>query len=123
MSFMEITHTNPGRVTKRLERWNEIFGTNNLLLKTIETQMDIAYEAVVRDAPVRTGYLRSTVYTKSGPDFAQIGVTAYYAYYVSEGKGGAGRKTRVANPFWKVNIASLSIETIMVVRNLFQGNF
>ena len=122
MSFITVEHSNSGAVTKRLGRWGEVFGSN-LIIETIEKQMDITYEAVFKMAPVRTGYLRSTIGVSSGKDFALIEVTANYAYYVSEGIGGRGRSTRVPNPFWKTNIASLSMETIMVVRNLFTQTF
>lgn len=121
MSFITVQHRNPGRVTKRLDRWSQIFGSN-LITETLEKQMDITYQAVYKMAPVRTGYLRSTIKVSSGKNFAQIAVTAYYAYYVSEGISRGGR-TRIANPFWKTNIASLSIETIIVVRNLFTSAF
>lgn len=120
MSFLEVTHTNPGAVTKRLDRWNKIFGTN-LIQETIEKQMDIAYEAIYKAAPVKTGYLRSTIKVTSGEGFASIAVTARYAWFVSEGypKG----RHRVANPYWTNTIAGLSMELILVVRNLFIGNF
>lgn len=121
MSLITVEHQNPKRVTNRLNRWSEIFGSN-LIIKTLEKQMDITYEAVYKSAPVRTGYLRSTIQVTSGKDFTQIAVTAYYAYYVSEGISAGGRR-RVPNPFWKANIAGLSLETIAIVRNLFQGNF
>ena len=121
MSFIEVQHNNPGAVTKRLDRWAQIFGSN-LIVETIEKQMDITYQAIYKAAPVRTGYLRSTIQVSSGKDYAQIAVTANYAYYVSEGISSGGRK-RVPNPFWKTNIAGLSIETIMVVRNLFAQVF
>lgn len=117
MSFIEVSHQNPGAVTKRLDRWSHIFGTN-LIIETLEKQMDITYAAVYKMAPYKTGYLRSTINVKSGSNFTQIGVTAYYAVYHHTGARG-----RPINPFWKTNIASLSLETIIVVRNLFQGNF
>lgn len=114
---MELTHQNPGAVTKRLDRWSQVFGSN-IIVKTIEKQLDITYETMYRMAPVKTGYLRSTINIKSGADYAQIGVTAYYAYYLHTGTRG-----RPMNPFWKTSVAGLAIETIVLVRNLFQGNF
>lgn len=117
MSFITVQHRNPGRVTKRLDRWSQIFGSN-LIVETIEKQLDITYQAVYKMAPYKTGYLRSTIKVASGKDYAQISVGAYYAYYLHTGTRG-----RPMNPFWKTNIASLSIETIIVVRNLFTQSF
>lgn len=117
MSFIEIQHTNPGAVTKRLDRWEKVFGSN-LIVETIEKQMDITYAAVYKMAPYKTGYLRSTIRVSSGKDFSQIGISAYYAVYHHLGVRG-----RPADPFWKTNIASLSIETIIVIRNLFTQMF
>lgn len=121
MSFITVEHQNPKKVTNRLNRWSEIFGSN-LIIKTLEKQMDITYEAIYKAAPVKTGYLRSTIGVTSGRDFTQVAVTAYYAYYVSEGITSGGRR-RTPNPYWRANIATLGLETVAVVRNLFLGNF
>lgn len=117
MSFITVQHSNPGAVTKKLDRWEKVFGSN-LIIETLEKQLDITYEMMYKMAPVKTGYLRSTIKVSSGKDFAQIAVTAYYAYYVATGTRG-----RTANPFWKTSIAGLSMETILVVRNLFAQMF
>lgn len=117
MSFITVEHHNPGRVTKRLDRWDQIFGSN-LIIETIEKQLDITYQQMYKVTPVRTGYLRSTINVSSGKDFAQIAVTANYAYFVD--RGARGRK---ANPFWTNSVAGLSIEIIIVVRNLFTQTF
>lgn len=117
MSFIEISHQNPGAVTKRLDRWSQIFGSN-LIIETIEKQMDITYQQMYKITPVRTGYLRSTIKVSSGADFAQIEVTARYAYYVDQGVRG-----RRANPFFTNSVVGLSIELIIIVRNLFTQTF
>lgn len=120
MSFITVEHQNKGGVTRRLDRWSQVFGSN-LVIETIEKQMDIVYQQMYKMAPERTGYLRSTIKVTSGADFVQIAVTARYAYYVDKGMPRGGR--RVANPFWSTNVVGLSMEMVMVVRNLFQGNF
>lgn len=124
LSFVERTHQNPGAVTGKLERWATIVGTN-LIQKTIEKQMDITYEQMYKLAPVKTGYLRSTIKVNSGGGprdaWAQITVTARYAYYVHAGMSPKGRRT--ADPFWSTSIAGLAMETIVVVRNLFASQF
>lgn len=79
--------------------------------------MDIIYQQMYKVTPVRTGYLRSTIKVSSGADFAQIEVTARYAYYVDTGKSPRGN--RKPNLFWTNSVAGLSIELIIVVRNLF----
>lgn len=120
MSFLEVVHQNPNAVTKRLDRWGVIFGSN-LIMETINKQLDITYEQMYKATPVRTGYLRSTIKVTAGSDFAQITVTARYAYYVDQGFPKGTRRRAV--PFWSNNIVGLSVELILVVRNLFQGNF
>jgi hypothetical protein len=80
--------------------------------------MDIVYQMMYKLSPVKTGYLRSTIKVSSGMDFAQIEVTANYAYYVATGTRG-----RRANPFWTNSVAGLGIEIIIVVRNLFTQTF
>lgn len=116
-SFIQVSHTNPGAVPKRLDRWGAIFGSN-LIMETVEKQLDIIYQQMYKITPERTGYLRSTIKVQSGDGFAQIMVTARYARYVNEGT----RRTR-AQPFWTNSIVGLSVELIIVVRNLFLGNF
>jgi len=103
-----------------MTRWSEIFGSN-LIMETIEKQLDITYQQMYKMAPVRTGFLRSTIKVSSGSDYAQIAVTARYAYYVETGKSPRG--ARRPNPFFSTSIAGLNIELIIVVRNLFLGNF
>lgn len=120
MSFITVEHQNKGAVTKRMQRWSQVFGSN-LIIETIEKQLDITYAQMYKMAPYRTGYLRSTIKVSSGSDYAQIAVTARYAYYVDTGKSPRGN--RRPQPFWSNNIVGLSIELIIVVRNLFQGNF
>lgn len=120
MSFVEISHQNPGAVTTKLSRWEHIMATN-LIQQTIEKQLDITYEQMYKMTPVKTGYLRSTIKVSSGDGWAQIAVTARYARYVDEGRSPRGK--RVAQPFWSNSVVGLSIEMIIVVRNLFSQNF
>ena len=118
MSFITVEHQNKGAVTKRMDRLNQVIYKNNLIVETIEKQMDITYQQMYKMTPVKTGYLRSTEKVSSGENYAQIAVTAYYANYVDKGTRG-----RAKQPFWTNSIIGLSLETILVVRNLFQGNF
>jgi hypothetical protein len=120
MSFITVEHQNPGAVTKRMARWSQIFGSN-LIIETIEKQLDITYAQMYKMTPYRTGYLRSTIKVTSGTDFAQIAVTARYAWYVDQGKSPRGSRPKTL--FWSNSVVGLSLETILVVRNLFQGNF
>lgn len=107
-------------VTKRLNRWSQIFGSN-LIMETIEKQLDITYAQMYKMAPYRTGFLRSSIKVSSGSDTAQIAVTARYAWYVDQGMSPRG--SRPKSLFWTSSVAGLNIELIIVVRNLFLGNF
>ena len=120
MSFVDVVHTSPGAVTRKMDRWVQIFD-NDLIMQTINKQLDITYQQMYKQTPVKTGYLRSTIKVTSGTDYAQIAVTARYAIYVDQGRSPRGR--RRAQPFWSNNIVGLSMEMIIVVRNLFIGNF
>ena len=120
MSFITVQHQNPGAVQKRMIRWSQVLRTD-LVMETIEKQLDIVYQQMYKATPVRTGYLRSTIKVSSGDGYAQIAVTARYAYYVDQGRSPRGK--RRAQPFWSNSVVGLSIEMIIVVRNLFQGNF
>ena len=99
-----------------MTRWSQIFGSN-LIMETIEKQLDITYQQMYKMAPVRTGFLRSTIKVSSGSDYAQIAVTARYAIYVDQGRSPRGR--RRAQPFWSSNVVGLSIDMIIAVRQLF----
>lgn len=103
-----------------MDRWSKIFGSN-LIMETIENQLDIIYAQMFKMTPVRTGYLRSSIKVSSGRDYAQIAVTARYAFYVDQGISPRG--IRPKSLFWTNSIAGLNIELILVVRNLFLGNF
>ncbi len=116
MSFIQLTHQNPGAVTKRMTRWSQIFGSD-LVMHTINTKLDDFYDIIFRATPVRTGYLRSTIKVASGDNYAQIAVTARYAIYVDQGRSPRGK--RRAQPFWSNNIVGMSIEMVIAVRQLF----
>jgi hypothetical protein len=103
-----------------LDRWSKIFGSN-LITETIEKQLDIIYAQMYKMTPYETGFLRSTIKVSSGKDYAQIAVTARYAYYVDQGMSPRGSRPKAL--FWTNSIAGLNIELIIVVRNLFLGNF
>lgn len=120
MPIIEVSHQNPGAVTKKLDRWGHI-QRSNLIMTTIEKQLDIIYEQMYKMTPVKTGYLRSTIKVSSGDDWAQITVSARYAIYVDQGRSPRGK--RAPQPFWSNSIISLSIEMIIVVRNLFSQAF
>lgn len=120
MSFVTVQHQNLGMVPKRLDRWNEIFG-KNLIIETIEKQLDITYAQMWKMTPERTGYLRSTIKVSKGDEWAQIAVSARYAYYVDQGISPRGSRPKAL--FWTNSVAGLGVELIIVVRNLFLGNF
>jgi hypothetical protein len=113
MSFLTVQHQNPGVVTKRLQTWSDI-QKNDLVMKTVINGLDDIYEYIWKSAPVRTGYLRSTIKTFSGDDFAAITVTAYYAWFQEK-----GTTRNKAHPFFYQNIASHSVDIIMAVRTLY----
>jgi HK97 gp10 family phage protein len=114
MSFLSVTHTNPGAVPKRLINWSNV-QKNDLVMKAVVNGLDDIYEYVWKSAPVRTGYLRSTIKTFSGEDYAAITVTAYYARF--QEKGTVKNKP---HPFFYGNIVSHSVDIIMAVRNLYK---
>lgn len=116
MAFIEQTHTNPNAVTRKLDGWGKIVGSD-LIMTTIHRKMDELYEKMYKVTPVKTGYLRSTINTMYGDGYAQITVAARYAYYVDQGKSPRG--PRRPQPFWSNSIAGFSIEMIIAVRQLF----
>jgi HK97 gp10 family phage protein len=63
--------------------------------KLIERLTDIAFAAAFWGAPVRTGYLVSTVYKQISDSEGVVGVTAFYAKAVVEGT--APHEIRPAN--------------------------
>lgn len=124
MSFTK-THTNPGAVTKKLARMSQIY-KSNLLAQTIEKQLDIVYERMYKMAPVKTGYMRSTIKMiveneGRGHVSGMITVTARYAYFVDQGMSPRGR--RAAQPFWSNNVVGLAVEMLIVIRNLYAQQF
>lgn len=84
MSFLEVIHTNPNAVTKRMDRWVQI-EESDLLMKTIYDKLDQLYQLIYKVTPVKTGYMRSTLKVSGGDGYAQIAVTAYYARFVERG--------------------------------------
>jgi hypothetical protein len=120
MSFITVQHSNPGKVTKRLEGWSEIF-RSNLILKTVIKGLDKRYDDIYRAAPERTGRLRQSIYIYNDDDSAEMGVGVYYGIYVDQGRSPRGR--RVPNPFWSNNIAGLSMQLIVDVRDLFASRW
>lgn len=99
---------------------------NNLLAQTIEKQLDIVYERMYKMAPVKTGYMRSTIkmiVENEGRNHVSgmITVTARYAYFVDQGISPRGR--RPAQPFWSNNVVGLAVEMLIVIRNLYAQQF
>ncbi len=125
MSFFTVSHTNPGAVSKRLTRL-ALITKSDLLKQTVEKQLDIVYDQMYRMAPVKTGYMRSTIkmmVEREGARhvFGMITVSARYAYYVDQGMSPRGR--RAAQPFWSNNVVGLSVELLIVLRNLYAQQF
>jgi hypothetical protein len=124
MSFIEISHSNPGAVTKKLQYLHSTF-ESGIIQQKIEQKLDEIYQQMYKVTPVKTGYLRSTIKVSSGGGerdvWAQITVTARYAYYVDRGISPMGR--RRAQPFWSNSMVGASIEMIVVLRQLFAGTF
>jgi hypothetical protein len=119
LAFVEVSRINPNKVVPRLQRWSQI-DKSDLVVKTLEDRLDNVAQNIYKAAPKRTGYLRSTVRLNWGSghkDYVQVTVLARYAYYVSEGMPRGGN--RRPNPFWRNNVAGLSIEMINVVRQLY----
>ena len=69
--------------------------TSQLKRKLIERVTDIAFAAAFWDAPVKTGYLASTVYKQVSDNEGVVGVAASYARVVVEGS--APHEIRPAN--------------------------
>lgn len=115
MSLLEVQHINPGAVTKRLDKWAQI-QDSDLVMKTIINGLDDIYEYVWKAAPVKTGYLRSTIKTFAGDGFAAMTVTAYYAYYQEK-----GTSRNRAHPFFYQNLTSHSVDIIIAVRQLYMA--
>ena len=114
MSFITVQNINPGAVTNRLNQLSNI-QKNDLVLKTVINGLDDLYEIVWKSAPVRSGYLRSTIKTFSGDGFAAMTVTAYYARYQEK-----GTTRNRAHPFFYQNLISHSIDIIIAVRQLYK---
>lgn len=112
MSF-QVTRTNGGAVLKKLEKLYDI-QSRGLAQKVVADKMDDIYERVFKAAPVRTGYLRSTIGRRSGDGLEMLYVTAYYARYVDQGAQG-----RTRNPFFSQNVVGASMEMLAAIRQLY----
>jgi hypothetical protein len=120
MSFITIEHSNPGKVTKRMSGWSDIF-RSNLIIETAKQTLDERYKQMYAAAPHISGKLRNSIAVTSGEDFAHISVGVYYAVYVSRGQSPRG--SRVPNTFWTNNVAGLSMQIIVNVRDLFASRW
>lgn len=96
-----------------MDKWAQI-QDSDMVMKTIMNGLDDIYEYVWKAAPVKTGYLRSTIKTYSGDGFAAMTVTAYYARFQEK-----GTSRNSAHPFFYGNIGSHTIDIIIAVRQLY----
>lgn len=112
MSF-QLTRNNGGAVLRRLEKLYDIHA-NNRVQKAVADKMDEVHQRVQKAAPVRTGYMRSTVGRRSAQGLEELHVTAYYASYVDQGAQG-----RRKNPFFSSNVAGLSAELTILIRGIY----
>lgn len=117
MSFITMQHTNPGKVSKRLDRWIQI-EHGNLVQLTVNSKLDQLYDMIFKVTPVKTGYMRSTLAVRSGNGYAELVITARYARYVESGT----RYSR-GRHFFFPNVAQFSVEIIIAVRNLYASTF
>lgn len=111
MSFIQKTHSNPGAVPKRMDRWSHVI-ESDLIVDQIQVVLDATYKQMFKITPYKTGYLRNSEKVIRADNTVQMVVTAYYAAYVNSRR-----------PFWTNSITGLSIDIIAVVRNIFQANY
>lgn len=111
--MLEKQHQNPGAVKERMDEVNNIRNSGRDI-QLVNERLDQVFQNIQKQTPVRTGYLKSTEKLSSNQNMSQIAVTARYAAYVDQGKKG-----RAPNPFFSRNIAGLSIEIAMALRNLY----
>src|ERR1043165_10018220 len=102
MSFsIEVTHQNPNIVSKKLGNWSRI-QKEDLIIKTINNQMEELYKIIYRIIPVKTGYMRSTLGVQAGDAYSELFVAARYAGYVEK-----GTTRNRAHPFFVQNVVSM----------------